>query len=264
MGSLSTLKSLNFVNTQSILLVCKIPRCNQTFSNPKLHNRHQKLVWVGQPGCSPCTTQKCPRALQEISKPKITLQNRIFEHSKKCIIDAIQEGVKIFDITRRTCLRTDWSKKGIGYFLSQKHCDCTSREFGCCENGWRITLAGSRFPRDSEDDYAPIEGEGLAVAWSLEQTKFFTLGCNDLKVITDHKPLIPIFNKRRLDEIENTRLLRIKKRTLRWRFDIGYVPGILNPFSNAISRNPCGYVEVASFSVVTTRGHYCWCIDRSE
>ena len=56
------------------------------------------------------------------------------------------------------------------------------------------SLAGSRFPRDSEDDCAPIEGEGLAVAWSLEQTKFFTLDCNDLKVITDHKPLIPIYN----------------------------------------------------------------------
>ena len=45
--------------------------------------------------------------------------------------------------------------------------------------------------------------------------------------------------------------MRITKRTLRWRFDIGYVPGILNPFSDAISRNPCGYAEVASFSAVT-------------
>ena len=81
------------------------------------------------------------------------------------------------------------------------------------------TLAGSRFLRDSEEDYAPIEGEGLVMAWSLEQTKFFTLGCNDLKLITDHKPLIPIFSTRRLDEIENTRLFRIN-RTLMWRFDI--------------------------------------------
>ena len=94
--------------------------------------------------------------------------NRIFEYSKECIIYAIKEGVQIFDITRRTFLRTDWSKKGIGYFLSQKHCEGTSREFGCCENGRRITLAGSRFPRDSEDDYAAIEGEGLTVARSME------------------------------------------------------------------------------------------------
>ena len=48
----------------------------------------------------------------------------IFEESKNHIIEAIREGVRIFDITKRTCLRTDWSKKGIGYFLAQQHCNC--------------------------------------------------------------------------------------------------------------------------------------------
>ena len=94
--------------------------------------------------------------------------NAIFEYSRDCIIDAITEGVKIFNITRRTCLYTDWSEKGMGYFLSQQHCKCKSTEFGCCLNGWRITLVGSRFLRDSEEDYATIEEEGLAVAWTLE------------------------------------------------------------------------------------------------
>ena len=101
--------------------------------------------------------------------PKVPLEwneelNAVFEYSKECIIDAIKEDVKIFDITRGTCLYTNWSIKGIGYFLSQQHCDCSSREFGCCLNEWRITLAGSRFLRDSEHNYAPVEGEGLAVA----------------------------------------------------------------------------------------------------
>ena len=59
------------------------------------------------------------------------------------------------------------------------------------------------------------------MAWGLEQTKFFTLGCKDLKVITDHQPLISIISNKRLDEIENTRLFRIKNRTLMGRFDIG-------------------------------------------
>ena len=48
----------------------------------------------------------------------------IFEESKARILEAICEGVKIFDINRHTCLRTDWSKQGIGYFLVQKHCEC--------------------------------------------------------------------------------------------------------------------------------------------
>ena len=53
--------------------------------------------------------------------------DRIFEQSKVAIIDAIKEGVRIYDITKPTCLRLDWSNTGIGYFLSQKHCNCHSR-----------------------------------------------------------------------------------------------------------------------------------------
>ena len=87
-------------------------------------------------------------------------------------------------------LRTDWSTTGIGYYLSQKHCDCTEIIPDCCDNGWRITLAGSRFLKSAETRYAPIEGECLGVQWSLEDTKYFTLGCDVLIVVVDHKPLV--------------------------------------------------------------------------
>ena len=173
-----------------------------------------------------------------------------FTNSKEAIVDAIKEGVRIFDISRRTCLRTDWSKSGIGYFLSQKHCSCESQSFGCCSDGWKITLAGSRFLSQTESNYAPIEGEALAVAWALEQTKFFTMGCNNLLVIVDHKPLVKIFSDRRLDEISNPRLFRMKRRTLMWRFQIEYQPGKRNSFSDAVSRNPSRYAEIASAALM--------------
>ena len=38
----------------------------------------------------------------------------------------------------------------------------------------------SRFLSSAESNYAVIEGESLAVAWSLEQTRFFTTGCSNL------------------------------------------------------------------------------------
>ena len=41
-----------------------------------------------------------------------------FQASKEAIIDAIRRGVEIFDMSRPTCLRPDWSKRGIGYFLA--------------------------------------------------------------------------------------------------------------------------------------------------
>ena len=66
-----------------------------------------------------------------------------FQASKSSIIEAIRHGVQIFDLRRRSHLRPDWSKNGIGYFISQKHCDCATTLPGCFDDGWTITLAGS-------------------------------------------------------------------------------------------------------------------------
>ena len=174
-----------------------------------------------------------------------------FTDSKNAIVAAIKEGVKIFDITRRTCLLTDWSKSGIGYFLTQKHCECESGSFGCCDDGWKITLAGSRFLTKSEENYVPVVGEALAVTWALEQTKFFTMGCDNLLLVVDHKPLVRIFGDRRLDEIENDQLYRLKRKTLRWRFEIEYQPGKIHFLADAVSRNP-SKSDVDTLEVSTT------------
>ena len=74
----------------------------------------------------------------------------VFNRSKSAIVEAIQTGVKIFDLKKPTCLRTDWSNKGIGYFLLQKHCECQTIDPACCAEGWRVTLAGSRFLSGAE------------------------------------------------------------------------------------------------------------------
>ena len=99
-------------------------------------------------------------------------------------------------------------------------------------------LAGSRFLSSAEQRYAPIEGEALAVAWALEQSKYFTQGCEHLMVVTDHKPLVKILGDRTLDEITNTRLFRLKQRTLPWRFSIAHMPGKSNHAADATSRHP--------------------------
>jgi len=164
--------------------------------------------------------------------------DQAFRQSKQIIVDAIIEGVTIFDLNRQTCLRPDWSKIGIGFFLSQKHCSCPERSPGCCRDDWKITLAGSRFLKPEETRYAPVEGEALAIAYSLKQTRYFTQGCDKLLIITDHKPLVAIFSDRTLDEITNPRLLSMKQKTLLWRFDIEHKPGKDNLFSDATSRHP--------------------------
>lgn len=115
--------------------------------------------------------------------------------------------MKIFDPTRRTCICSDFLKADIGYWPWQKYCDCVSLKPDCCTSGWKITLAGSRFVRDNEKRYALIEGEALGIAWALEDSKYFTFGCDDLIVTTDHKPLTKIFGGRALDHSSQKKTL---------------------------------------------------------
>ncbi|VDH97839.1 Hypothetical predicted protein [Mytilus galloprovincialis] len=56
-----------------------------------------------------------------------------------------------------TCLATDWSVDGIGFFLMQKYCQCSSKTPTCCNDGWKLCLVGSRFTHPAESRYAPIE-----------------------------------------------------------------------------------------------------------
>ena len=175
--------------------------------------------------------------------------DKAFQQSKELIIQAIRSGVEIYDMSKLTCLRPDWSVNGIGYFLLQKHCTCSSSLPDCCTEGWKITLAGSRFLTGAEMRYAAIEGEALAIAWGLEQTKYFTQGCRNLIVATDHKPLVKIFGDRTLDEIPNTRLFRLKQRTLPWRFTTAHLPGKTNNAADAASRYPSPYTELTAMTV---------------
>ncbi|KAK5889476.1 hypothetical protein CesoFtcFv8_015477 [Champsocephalus esox] len=48
----------------------------------------------------------------------------------------------------------------------------------------------------AEQRYAAVKGEALAVAWGLEQTRYFTQGSDNLVKVTDHKPLVKIFGDR--------------------------------------------------------------------
>ena len=140
--------------------------------------------------------------------------NQLFEDSKSLIIADISKGVEIFDKSKPTCLATDWSKEGIGFWLSQKHCKCPTDHPFCCPTGWKISLVGSRFTSGAESRYAPIEGEALAVIDALDRARHFVLGCQNLVIVVDHKPLLKIFSDRALDNIPNPRLRNLKEKSL--------------------------------------------------
>ena len=125
------------------------------------------------------------------------------KYLKKLFINEIKHRIRIYDPKRITFLMTDCSIRGIGYYLCQKHCNCESTLPDCCDDIWQVTLAGSRFLLRPKERYSSIEGEALGVARALEQTKYFTLGCDSLTVATDHQPLFDIFGDKELKNITN-------------------------------------------------------------
>ena len=166
-----------------------------------------------------------------------------FQKSKNHIVESVKEGIQTFDPKLPTYLHCDWSKGGVGFLLLQKHCKCKVPEpqdslIQCCQSGLKLSYAGSRFTTEVESRYAPTEGEALAVAWALKTSRVFTLGCPDLTIVTDHKPLLGILNERDLNSIKNPRLRRLKEHTLDFSFTIRYCPGKMHLGADALSRYP--------------------------
>ena len=159
-----------------------------------------------------------------------------FVASKKEIVRLIKEGVDAFDPELTTCLSPDYSNTGMGWILQQKTCKCTPVSPICCKTGWRLVLAGGRFCNSAETRYSVTEGEALACAEGLKDTKYYTLGCKDLYIATDHQPLLGLLGDRNLDSIENPRLVRIKEKTFWWDFKMLHVPGVRQEAADAISR----------------------------
>ena len=75
-------------------------------------------------------------------------------------------------------------------------------------------VAGFHFLSSAERNYVLIEGEVLGVAWSLENTRYFTMGCNDLLVVVDHKPLIKLLGDRIFGRDKQSKTLQIEAANL--------------------------------------------------
>ena len=88
-----------------------------------------------------------------------------------------------------------------------------------------------------------MEGEMLGVAWALHDTRFFTLGCRDLHIQTDHCALVKLLGDKRLEDIDNNRLVNLKEKTMPWSFTISWIPGKEIPAPDATSRQPQATTE---------------------
>ena len=136
--------------------------------------------------------------------------------------------VKYFDPQLPTEVLTDASRlKGLGFALIQRGPDAKPRLVAC----------GSRSLSGAESRYATVELECLAILFALEKCKHFLLGMPAFVVVTDHKPLHGLF-KRRIDEMTNPRLLRMREKMVCFSFEVDWVAGKLHHIADALSRSP--------------------------
>ncbi|CAC5407195.1 unnamed protein product [Mytilus coruscus] len=104
--------------------------------------------------------------------------------------------------------------------------------------GLEITPVGSRITHGAESRCASVESDALALV--LSKARYFVLGCEELIIAVDHKPLHNIFGDRSLDQISNTRLRNLKEKTLRYKFRMLHIPGAKHRAADAVLRNPTG------------------------
>jgi transposase InsO family protein len=136
--------------------------------------------------------------------------------------------VRHFDSSLPTELLTDASRqKGLGYVLLQRNSD----------NSPRLIQCGSRSLNTTEQRYATIELECLAIQWAMDKCRYYLLGMAGFTVITDHKPLLGTFTKS-LQDLTNSRLRRLREKMTPFRFTLCWTAGKTHSMADALSRAP--------------------------
>ena len=133
-----------------------------------------------------------------------------------------------YDPSKPTALHTDASRrKGLGYALLQKYAD-----------KWRLIQCGSRFLTETDSRYAMVELELLAATWAMKKCRIHLLGLELFELVVDHKALVTLLDKHRLDDVDNTRLKRLKEKTAFFTFTTRWTKGKYHCIPDALSRAP--------------------------
>ncbi|KAL8616804.1 hypothetical protein ACOMHN_017841 [Nucella lapillus] len=139
---------------------------------------------------------------------------------------ASPETLALYSPDRATVVSADSSSYGLGAVLLQRQ-----------DSGQMHPVAyASRSLTNTEQRYAQIEEEALAITWSLEHWADLLIGTT-FRVHTDHKPLVPLFSTKLIDELP-IRIQRFRMRLMRFCFDIAHIPGKELYTADALSRAP--------------------------
>jgi len=116
-------------------------------------------------------------------------------------------------------------------------CDASQKAIGCClfQKDKPVYYA-SKCLSITEQGYAQIEKEMLAIKFSCIKFHRLIYGQEVITVQTDHQPLIPIMNKE-LNKIPNNRIKRMRVNLMIYNLKVEYCPGKYLYVADLLSRN---------------------------
>ena len=150
-------------------------------------------------------------------------QEDSFSHVKEELTRPVT--LDLYDPQKAIKVSADASSYGLGAVLLQKS-----------ENVWKPVAFASRSMSATEQRYAQIEKEALAVTWSCEKFTHYILG-RHFSIESDHKPLIPLLSTKNLDNLP-PRILRFRLRMAKYSYTICHVPGKQLYTADTLSRAP--------------------------
>ena len=179
-------------------------------------------------GCVNYLSRFMPR-LSEVSEPlrKLTEKDAVFvwESQQQEAFEAIKAMIssapvlKYYDVASETTIQCDASESGLGATLLQ--------------DGQPIAFA-SRSLSAVERQYGQIEKECLSIVFACSRFNQYIHGRDLTTVETDHKPLVPIFQKSLHSAPK--RLQRMLLRLQRYNLHVKYLPGPQMFIADMLSR----------------------------
>jgi len=153
-----------------------------------------------------------------------TPQQNAFEAVKKAMTST--GTLAYYDPELPTVVSSDASSYGIGGTIMQEQ-----------DGVLKPVAYVSRTMTAAEKRYAQIEKELLAVVWTCEKFSKYLVGMDFFRIITDHKPLVPIINDKDLD-VAPVRCTRLLMRLMRYTGKAEHAPGASMVISDLLSRKP--------------------------
>ena len=151
-------------------------------------------------------------------------QKQAFSQIKQILSSS--QTLTFFRSNRPTVVCSDASSYGLGGVLYQE-----------VEGEMKPVAYCSRSLTDAEKRYAQIEKECLAIVYSCEKFERYLVGLPNFRLLTDHRPLIPLLNKKDLIDTP-LRCQRMLMRLMRYNLTAEYVPGKTLVVADALSRAP--------------------------